>query len=453
MRRRIQFSIGVLETILACVLFVTGWMLPRPESVEKSFGRVEHVTRSAESQVRVMREQVSEVRHNDFPRITAHLRAQTRGFSARWKNPPVDFPSVESLDDAVLASAIGLEDWSDAFDEKGRFRQSRRSPRDANSFARATLLTRIALEQCAAHLDDDCRALHTDFGKPIDVASIVQSVGTIGRLMSLLDRFDEAGRGANLSNLRETTAELENSLESAHRHVELASSAEFPLLVPGNTSQPVVQMVPFWPQGKEAARNLLVTLSAVRNMNRQLDEFARLTRIIRTDDRSNDCIELGDRLQVAECALRMRTLAAAFQRMHNGLQRSTADWPGLVQTMRVSAQLLRDSHEQLDGLAGRRSEYERAVQGSQPVTLSAEQLVESYSGRIDSRLHEQEQSLGEMERGLGEASEAIPVVSNTTIDLLNAIRWMFWLVGALLALHGTFVISEARIKPIAAQRS
>jgi hypothetical protein len=149
----------------------------------------------------------------------------------------------------------------------------------------------------------------------------------------------------------------------------------------------------------------------------------------------------------------MRSLAATLQRSLGGLERSTAEWPHLVQTMRVSAHVLRDSHEQLDEFVGKRSEYERAVNGSRRVSQTAEQLVESYSSRIDARMKEQEQSLAEMERGLGEASEAIPAVSNTTVDLLNAIRWMFFLVGSLIALHGAFVICEAHSRPLAAWRN
>jgi hypothetical protein len=457
MRRRIQLSIGILEATLACVLFVIGGMLPGTESVENSFTRVQHVSRNAESQVRLMREQVAEVRHHDFPRVSAHLRAQTRGFSARWKHAPVDFPTVEAMNDTVLASAVGLDDWSDTLDVKGRFREtrpaSRRDAPQANSLARATQLTRASLEESAAQLDEECRALLTNVGRPLDASAIVQSVSTVERMRILRDQLEYAGSSERFNDLRRATGELENSLETAHRHVELASTAAFPLLVPNGSSQPDVQLVPLWPQGKEAARSLSTTLTAVRNTNQQLDAFARAFRAVKSS--KGDANPENERATIetlVDCSQRLRSLSAALQRNVSAVQRSTAEWPGLVQTMRVSARVLRDSHEQLDEFAGKQSEYDRAMQGSRQATQTAEQIVESYSERIGNRLSEQEHSLAEMEHGLGEASEAIPAVSNTTVDLLNAIRWMFWLVGALIALHGAFVICEARSKPLPSLR-
>lgn len=455
MRRRIQLSIGILEAILACVLFVIGGVLPGTQSVENSFTRVQHVSRNAESQVRLMRQQVAEVRHKDFPLVSAHLRAQTRGFSARWKQAPVDFPTVEAMNDAILASAVGLDDWSDTLDGSGRSRQSRPGTRSdvtqANKLAHATRLTRAALEESAAQLDDECRALLTIVGRPFDASVVVQSIGTVDRVRILRDQLEYAGSNERFNDLRRATGELEKSLETAHRHVELASTAAFPLLVPNGSSQPGVQLVPLWPQGKEAARTLNTTLIAVRSTNQQLDAFAGTFRVVESSKRyvTSD-IEHTTDATLAEYSQRLRLLSAALQRTVSAVQRSTVEWPGLVQTMRISARVLRDSHEQLDEFAGRQSEYDRAMLGSRQATQTAEQLVESYSERIGNRLSEQEHSLAEMEHGLGEASEAIPAVSKTTVDLLNAIRWMFWLVGALIALHGAFVICDARSKPLAA---
>ena len=61
--------------------------------------------------------------------------------------------------------------------------------------------------------------------------------------------------------------------------------------------------------------------------------------------------------------------------------------------------------------------------------------MRSYSVRLNVRLNEQERSLAQVEHGLAEVTELIPSVSHTASDLLNGIRWMFWLVGGLLALH------------------
>ena len=452
MRRRIQLNIGILESILACVLFVVGWQLPRSESIEGSFERVGRVTYSAQTQVRLMREQVAEFRRTDFPRVTNHLRAQTRDFSARWRDSPLSFPTAETMNDTMSASAFSLEKWSATFDSNGLFREStflNRGPEQGDQrFARATMLTRAALEQSAIQLEQDCVALHTELGRPVDASALIKCVSTIGRIRNRIDRIDEAGGSDRLAELQETTAELESSLEIANRQVEAASTASFPLVIPNGASQPIVQLVPLWPEGKPAARQLGTTLAAVKAVNRHLNEFARATEVLRQGS-ADAHGSVGSLLNMAR---RMRGLASTLRRAQDGLDRSIAQWPDLVRTMRLSARILRTSH-QIDELVGQRSEYDRAVHGGREATQTAEDLLQSYSSGLEARLSEQEQSLAQVESGLAEAGEAIPAVTRTTVDLLNAIRWMFWLVGALIALHGALVICESRLKTVYVSRS
>ena len=76
MRRGLLLSIGILEACLACVLVVVGWRLPHPDAIEKSFNRVGHVAVNAETQVRLMREQIAEIRQRDFPRVANQLKCK-----------------------------------------------------------------------------------------------------------------------------------------------------------------------------------------------------------------------------------------------------------------------------------------------------------------------------------------------------------------------------------------
>ncbi len=449
MRSGIRLSIGILETILAGVLFVIGWQLPHSDSVEDSFGRVEHVTRNAEAQVRSMREQISELRRKDFPKVASQLRAQTRSFSAKWKDPALDFPTAEAIDATVAESALSLEDWAEALNAGDRISDAspihRKSDWGANPLARATLHARMALEQCASQLETECRALHIGLAAPMDSGIVIQAMGRVGRIKYWLDRINGAG-GNRLANLREATAELESSLDTAHRQVEQVSSAAIPLVIPNGSSPPVVQMTPLWPEGKQVARTLGQASAAVKQANRQLDDFARLLRALYPQN-----ADRGPEIAPASMAMLidgphgMRSLANALRSAVDSLERTLPDWPKVARSMQATARTLRGS-PQLDGLVWQRSEYERAFRDSRKVTETAEELVQTYSRRIDVRLGEQEQSLAQMESGLSEASAAIPSVSNTAVDLLNAIRWMFLLVGGLVGLHGAFVICEARSK-------
>lgn len=448
MHRTIQSGIGILEAIIACVLIVIGFQLPRPETVEERFGRVERVTRNAESQVRSMREQVAEVRHRDFPRVAAQLHARTRDFSAKWNDSPNSFPSVEVVNESVAVSALGLEDWSESLDvDQHAAAQGTPGTIDLNrrsvSLVRATHLARMALEQSASLIELDCRAACMELGQPLDAIVVIQAVGVVDRLAKGLDRMKHTGANEPLRDLRRSLLELETTLESAHRHVEAASFLSLPVFIPAGASQSTVQMVPLWPEGKKTAYNLRYTLNAIHVVNQRFDAFARFIQIPGRRLETT-CDSSGIHAQSPKI---MRDLGHSLHCLGNEMDRTLREWPQIVQAMRTSARLLRCSHEQIDGLVAQRREYERVFHRNPHVTQTPEDVVQTYSTHLDARLLEQEQSLGRLEQGLGETAEAVPAVSQLSVDLLNAIRWLFWLGGGLIALHGAFVICAARAEP------
>jgi hypothetical protein len=123
-------------------------------------------------------------------------------------------------------------------------------------------------------------------------------------------------------------------------------------------------------------------------------------------------------------------------------------WPVLVETMHRSATVLNGSHRQLESVLAQRVQCERAVNNSQQIAQTAASLIESSTTTLDARLDEQQQSLGQMERGLNEVSDNLPGVKQTANDLLLTLRWMFWLVGGLIGLHGLFVVCDARLHAV-----
>ena len=444
MHRSIQFGIGILEAIIACVLIVIGFQLPRTETVEERFGRVERVTRNAESQVRSMREQVAEVRRRDFPKVAAQLHAKTRDFSTKWKDSPNGFPSVEVINESVAISALGLEDWSESLDvDQHTANGTTDSNRRSISLVHATHLARMALEQSVRLIEIDCRAACVELGQPMDAAVVIQAVGAIDRLAKSLDRMKQAGANEPLRDLRQSLLELETTLESAHRHVEAASFLSLPVFIPAGASQSTVQMVPLWPEGKKTAHNLRYTLNAIHVVNQRFDAFARFIQIPgRILETMSDASGIH-----AQSPKIMRDLGHSLHCLGNEMDRTLREWPQIVHAMRTSARLLHCSHEQIDGLVAQRREYERVFHRNPHVTQTPEDVVQTYSTHLDARLLEQEQSLGKLEQGLGETAEAVPTVSRMSVDLLNAIRWLFWLGGGLIALHGAFVICAARTEP------
>ena len=78
MRRYFLFVLAAFEGGIAAALVVIGLQLPTREDVSANFGRVERVTGGAESQVRLMREQVIDLRKQDLAGKADDLRRHTR---------------------------------------------------------------------------------------------------------------------------------------------------------------------------------------------------------------------------------------------------------------------------------------------------------------------------------------------------------------------------------------
>jgi hypothetical protein len=448
MRRRVLISIGILETLLACVLIVVGFRLPASERIDQGFERVGSVSRGAQREVQLMRHQIAEVRRKDFPKVASQLRTQSRAVTTNLKAQAIDFDSVEATSEALGAVAQGLESWSETLDA-GKYLPT----------ARGLGLTAdiIDLQVVVS------TALSPYLGGDFNPEQAVERFRCVAAGQELAAAFLGGGsicRDCNRERFEAARAalrDLDSALASAVRQVDLLSDALIPVVTPNGVLPPTIEMRPVWPEGRRVADGLRQSRSRIQAINRDVD------RIIRTIAGTPGIDELPDQLgqvrfggELAELArssssglrnpAQLRDLSNGLRRTQRGIEESLRAWPELVETMHRSATVLNGSHRQLEVVLAQRAECERAVRNSQQLADTTEELLQGYSSKLDVRLGEQERTLGQMERSLGEVNEALPVVAQSATDLLSVVRWMFWLIGALLALHGIFVAAEAQLK-------
>lgn len=437
MRRGLLLGIGILETLVACVLFGVGWQLPRPEAVDQSVQRVGVVTRSAQEQVQLMRRQVDDVRRKEFPKVAGQVRIQSRAVSANLRTRAIDFDAIEAMSDSLTTVAQGLDGWSDALDGGMNLARLRGPVAPADSPEAPVSASAL---QTAATLDAAADALDGDVGRALGAIARSPLTGPADLLVALQGgvanegRVESSVRADRFEATRENLRELEASLASAAPQVEALGTAVYPVVTPSPGGAPSVELRPVWPEGRRAAEGLRNAHAGVRSLNREIDYFS---------GRTPGVPSLGSALASAR---HTREMAAGLRKTRKGLDQAFRAWPEFAATMHRSASVLNGSRSQLDHVLTRRTQYERAVQSSERLTQTTDELIETYSGRFDTRLREQEQALGRMERGLGEVNDALPTVGKTANDMFGAVRWMFWLVGALIAIHGVFVGVEAMLK-------
>src|SRR4051812_29470017 len=116
MRRVFLYGLAALEAAVAASLLVVGLQLPSRGDVAANFGRVEKVTDGTEKQVRVMREQVSDLRRQDFATRAEELRRHTQTAADTASRQQIDFRTVEAIARSLADVSKGLNTWADTVD-------------------------------------------------------------------------------------------------------------------------------------------------------------------------------------------------------------------------------------------------------------------------------------------------------------------------------------------------
>src|SRR5262245_55118488 len=116
MRRVFLAGLGSLEVLVAVAVLVIGSGLPTRREVSDNFARVAKVTDGSEKQVRLMKDEVAELRRQEFPRRAEQLRIHTRTAADAASKQQVDFRTVDAIARSLGDVSRGLNAWADTVD-------------------------------------------------------------------------------------------------------------------------------------------------------------------------------------------------------------------------------------------------------------------------------------------------------------------------------------------------
>ncbi|HVS40507.1 MAG TPA: hypothetical protein VMS17_33425, partial [Gemmataceae bacterium] len=125
-RRMLLLSLGVLECLVAIVLFGFAVGMPGAGEVHDGVSRIDRVTKKTSRQVAQLREALHLLREQR-PKLRAladNLRNQMDGAVIRLKDPAVDYAAAESTARAMGDMAKGLDGLSTTFQADGVHRMS-----------------------------------------------------------------------------------------------------------------------------------------------------------------------------------------------------------------------------------------------------------------------------------------------------------------------------------------
>src|SRR5947209_9905259 len=116
MRRYFLYVLAALEAAVAAALVVVATELPTRADVGSNFDRVSKVTSGTETQVRLMREQVVDLRRQDLAGKADELRRHTRTAADTAGRQRIDFRTVEAIAGSLRDVSKGLTTWADTVD-------------------------------------------------------------------------------------------------------------------------------------------------------------------------------------------------------------------------------------------------------------------------------------------------------------------------------------------------
>jgi uncharacterized phage infection (PIP) family protein YhgE len=483
MRRFALAGLGLLELAVAAVVILLARQLPAPENITRNFEHVRKATTGAVRQVELLREQVEELRDQDFTLAAKELRDNTRAVAATLQNTRVDFQTLEALASALGDVARGLSGWADTLDAE-RLKKVSDGLGTTASFLEdnvigSALKAATSLDEAVAGLEADARRLGKLLQQaPPDLKSARDMHDGLARFDEGLAALERLLKLEHLGAIRDGFSGMQTSLATTAEQVNKIGGFSYPVFKFNGFRAPEVEMKPFWPDGAKIAEGLRKAVGGVEAASKELDALHKDLPAIRAglDEsrkgiaRSREALAAGlkqqgeiDSLlksvpkQSAALAEELPKVGKSFARMLRETQRlkdvSTAlrqaqklldesgtQWPELAKAMNQSAIVLTAAQKQLTKALGKRDEYEDALHNTAELAKVSAELLPLLTDRLDVRLGEQEHSLEQMASGLAEVNQSLPAVETATTDIIGTLRWLLWLTAALVGLHGAFVI-------------
>jgi uncharacterized phage infection (PIP) family protein YhgE len=484
MRRVFLVSLGTLEALIASALLTIGLRLPSQGDVSANFARVEKVTDGTEKQVRLMREQVADVRRQDFAGKADELRRHTRTAADTASRQKIDFKTVEAIAKSLADVSKGLNTWANTVDAE-------RMKKVSSGLGEAAAFLEIGVadpaEKSATDLEVALGSLEKDTVKlaavlrhaPPDLKSAKAIYDGLGAFDVGLDKLGDLFKAERMDAMKEGMAGLDTSLSSTAEQVDKVGGYSYPV-VTFIGLKPNVEMQKFWPDAdkvseglKKASKGAQAANKEMELMNKSLPELRKslaesrksvaLTReslgTALKQQAETEKVLKGIPEQTATLAeampkigrslstmlretKRLRELAVGLKAVRKTLDDTLTAWPDVAMSLKKSTAVLEQAKMQLDSASANREEYEKAMESSTRVARSLADLLPLFTDQLDSRLGQQEASLEQMENGLAEVNQSLPVLEEKTSDLVRTVKWLLYLMAGLVAMHAVYVIID-----------
>lgn len=487
MRRVVFLILGLLELAVGFVLLSLGAQLPDNEEVDRGFQGAERVTRNAGTHARIMRRQVEDLRKPKLHQLARDLQEQTHAVTKLVNEQKVDYHSVQAMRDALDDAAVSLDELSTGLDGS-RVQKLGEGLGDAANLLEERIIPGTSkaaeeIESASKQLRSDAKQLATALRTaPPDLKTAREVHESLQRFGEGLDRMSTVLKLERLDTMRDGFRGLDTALGTGAEQVEKLTGYSYPVVTIKNF-QPEVEQKKFWPEGDKIAEGMRKAQAGVAAAGREidgingdlpklrgaldesrkmvhktrealgavLDQQAKLEPALkdmpaRADRMAEELPKIGDDLaKLLRDTGRMKELASSLRQVQKGLNTAVAHWPDLQKALSRAAVLLKMTRNQLDEALKHRQEYEKALNQNIALAESFAALLPVVTDQLDNRLDEEGHALQEMEQSLGEVQQSLPVYSRTTQQVIRAGRWLSWLMAAIAAVHGGYLILGSRL--------
>lgn len=488
MRRLFPLTLGLLELAIAAVLGVFALQLPSTEEIDGGFTRAERATQRTSDQVRLLRDQVRDMRRPELHDLALQLQKQARTVTGTLKAQTLDVDQAKVVSGALGDVAGGLDGFAQALDPAALGKVG-----EGLGTTAAYLDERVApsAAQAAGRLDVTTAALREDARRlsellrqaPPDLKAAREVHDGLARFAEGLDRVNNLLKGERLGAMREGFKGLETSLTTGAQQVERLSGYHYPVVTTRGLKLQVEERK-FWPQGDEIAEGMRKAAAGAKAADEEMAALvADLPRLRvsldegrKAAERTREALGLAlsqqdklegllrsvpehsarlaeelpklsaDLARVLRDTEKLKDVATVLRQAQKGVDTAVARWPELRTALTRSAQLLRVMRRQLDEALEHRDEYEAALKQTVVLADTFAQVLPLFVESLDRQLSDQEQGLDDLGKSLDEVGEVLPAYAATANGLVRTGRLLAWLVAALVALHGLYLLGSVGLR-------
>jgi uncharacterized phage infection (PIP) family protein YhgE len=487
MRRGLFLTLGLLELAVGAVLIVFSFQLPTTTDVQQSFGGLARVSAHTSHEVRLLRDQVHELRQPEMQQLAGRMQTQMRKVTGALRGQTIDYDTVRTMSDALGDVAAGLDGMANTLDptaigklgeglgQVAAYLDEQVAPtaaRTADQLDESTALLREDATRLAALLRD----------APLDLKAAREIHDGLARFSEGLDKMSAALKLQRFDTMREGVKGLETSLTTGAEQVERVSGYTYPV-VQFNGVKPMVSQKPFWPEGGKIAEGMRQAADGVNAAGKEMDGLATELPKLRASleeskkvaDRSREALALAlqqqDKVEpllknVPEHATRLaeslpklgadlsrilrdteklKDVASSLRQAQKGIDSALSRWPELRTTLSRSATLLKATQQQLRQVVEHRDDYEHALGDTIALTDEFADRLPRFTTHLDTQLQEQEKAFDDLGQSIDEVGAAIPGYEQTAAQMVQATRLLLWLVAAIVGLHGVYLVASARL--------